>query len=79
MLTRNHKRCFLAPCLTSLKTKSMRRTNVLGTIVAVIAIAVSDPGTVLAQPIKWTTKAVTPVMGGTGRRSAMSFISGSKV
>lgn len=57
----------------------MRRTNVLGTIVAVIATALSDPGTVLAQPIKWTTKAVIPVMGGTGRRSAMSFIIGSKV
>lgn len=44
-----------------------------------IAITLSDAGMVLGQPIKWTTKAVTPIVGATGRRAAMSFIIGSKV
>jgi len=45
----------------------------------IVAVALSVNADAWAQPIKWTAKASTPIAGATGRRSAMSFIIGSKV
>lgn len=45
----------------------------------IVVMALSGAVDLCAQPIKWTTKAPTPISGAAGRRSAMSFIIGSKV